>query len=101
MCVVQLCAVAVTCCLTLELVWTHQNGDTALTLAASYGHQAVVEVLLATGANLEATDMVSGCCCWAHTHLHWFIVGLYERSRVQCSEWWVQVCATSPSQLCA
>ncbi len=56
---------------------THQEGDTALTLAAYHGHLAVVEVLLAKGAKLEATDKVNGWCCWAHTHSHWFIVGLY------------------------
>ena len=52
-------------------------------LAASHGHQAVVEVLLVKGAKSEATNEVNGWCCWAHTHSHWFIVGLYYRSRVK------------------
>ena len=37
-------------------------------MAAYKGHQAVVEVLLAKGAKLEATDKVNGWCCWAQTY---------------------------------
>ena len=37
-----------------------QNGYTPLLLASGHGHAAVVEQLLAAGADIEASDSVSG-----------------------------------------
>ena len=39
-----------------------QDGTTALSTAAQSGHVEVVKALLGAGADLEATDMVSGAC---------------------------------------
>jgi hypothetical protein len=80
-------------------------------LAARYGHPAVVNVLLEKGAKLEVTSKVNGRCCWAQTLSYntWaasgtvmvYSVFVINASRVPYSEWWVQACAASPSQLCA
>ncbi len=61
----------------------------------------MLEVLLAKGAKLEATNEVNGRCCWAQTHSYstWVVldtVMVYSGFVINAHEWWVQVCASSP-----